>query len=126
MFHIIFTKDANTFTFGKGRVFPVKDPASVTVPTDKSDGGQMYAYNKGISEQLFNLVFEKISATDHTAFLDWLLNHAVGPVNTFTFTDEAGATHTVRLLDTTDPFEADGEDGTGFLYSGTIQLREEI
>jgi hypothetical protein len=126
MSHIIFTKDANTFTFSKGRIFPIADPAQVNVPTDLSDGGQMYAYNKGIAEKLFNLVFEKISATDYASFEDWLLNHAVGPTNTFTLTDEAGTTHTVRLLDTKNPLEAVGEDATGFLYSGTIQLREEI
>ena len=126
MSHIIFTKSANTFTFSKGRSFPISDPAQVNVPTDMTDGGQMYAYNKGIAEKLYNLVFNKLSATDFSNFETWLKTTVVGPTSTFTFTDEAGATHTVRLLDTTNPLQADGEDGTGFLYSGTIRLREEL
>jgi len=126
MAHIIFTKGGSTFTFSKGRVFPISDPAQVNVPTDMSDGGQMYAYNKGIAEKFYNLVFQKLSATDQSQFETWLKTTVVGPASTFTFTDEAGATHTVRLLDTKNPLQADGEDSTGFLYSGTIRLREEL
>jgi len=126
MARIIFTKGASTFTFSKGRSFPISDPAQVNVPTDKSDGGQMYAYNKGIAEKFYNLVFQKLSATDQSNFETWLKTTVVGPTSTFTFTDEAGAAHTVRLLDTQNPLAADGEDKTGFLYSGTIHLREEI
>lgn len=124
--NIIFTKGGDNFTFSKGRSFPIADPAQVNVPTDTTDGGQLYAYDKGIEEKLFNLVFEKLPQTDYDNFEDWLLNIAVGPKNTFTFTDEDGNTHTVRLLDTKNPLQAVDEDATGWLYSGTIQLREEI
>jgi len=126
MSHIIFTKGGSTFTFSKGREFPISNPAQVNVPTDMSEGGQLYAYNKGIAEKLFNLTFKKLSATDYSNFETWLTTTVVGPASTFTMTDENGATHTVRLLDTKNPLEAVGEDGTGFLYSGTIHLREEI
>lgn len=126
MAHIIFTKGASTFTFSKGRTFPVADASQVNVPTDMSDGGQMYAYNKGITEVLIDLTFSKLSATDYSNFNTWLKTTVVGPTSTFTYTDELGATHTVRLLDTKNPLVADGEDGTGFKYSGTIRLREEI
>ncbi|MCE5212998.1 MAG: hypothetical protein LLG40_15760 [Deltaproteobacteria bacterium] len=126
MSNIIFTKGANSFTFSKGREFPVYDPGQVNVPVDYSEGGQLYAYNKGIAEQFFNLTFKKLSATDYSNFDTWLKTTVVGPASTFTFTDENGTTHTVRLLNTKNPLQADGEDATGFLYSGTIQLREEI
>jgi len=126
MSNIIFTKDADTFTFSKGRKFNIYDPAKVNVPVDYSDGGQLYACNKGITEKLWNLVFEKLSATDYSNFDAWFLTIAIGPLNTFTLTDESGVTHTVRLLDVENPLSADGEDGTGFKYSGTIHLREEI
>jgi hypothetical protein len=124
--NIIFTKNASTFTFSKGRSFPIADPAQVNVPTDMTDGGQMYAYNKGIKEKLFNLVFDKIPQTDYDNYDQWLTDIAVGPTNTFTMTDETGAPHTVRLIDTKNPLSAMDEDATGWLYSGTIQLREEI
>jgi hypothetical protein len=126
MSNIIFTKGASTFTFSKGREFPIADAAQVNVPVDYSDGGQLYAYNKGILENLIDLVYQKLSATDYSNFNTWLLTTVVGPASTFTMTDELGANHTVRLLDTRNPLVADGENSTGFLYSGTIHLREEI
>jgi hypothetical protein len=91
-----------------------------------TDGGQMYAYNKGIAEKLWNLVYKKLSATDYSNFETCLKTTVVGPTSTFTMTDEGGTTHTVRLLDTQNPLVADDADATGFLYSGTIRLREEI
>jgi hypothetical protein len=126
MSNVIFTKGANTFTFSKGRSFPVYDPSQVNVPTDITDGGQMYAYNKGITEKFWNLVYKKLPAADYNNYSTWLLTTVVGPTSTFTMTDENGVAHTVRLLDTKNPLQADGEDKNGWLYSGTIQLREEI
>jgi len=126
MANIIFTKDTNTFTFSKGRKFNIHDPAKVNVPVDYSDGGQLYAYNKGIVEKSWNLVYDELSATDYSNFDAWLLTIAIGSLNTFTLTDENGVTHTVRLLDEENPLSAGGENADGFLYSGTIKLREEI
>lgn len=119
---IIFTKNADTFTFSKGRSFPLDDPVKVNVPVDYSDGGQLYAYDKGICEQFYNLIFDRLIQTDFDNFENWLENIAVGPKNTFVFTDEAGADHTVRLLDSKNPLKS---QVSGF-YSGTITLREEI
>ncbi len=120
--NIVFTKGASTFSFSKGRVFPLDDPPQVNVPVGYSEGGQLYAYDKGIEEQFYNLTFERLAKADYDSFNDWLLNVAVGPLNTFTYTDEAGASHTVRLLDTKNPLREVAHE----LYSGTIHLREEI
>ncbi len=120
--NIIFTKGADTFTFSKGRSFPLDDPAAVNVPVDYSDGGQLYAYDKGIQEQFFNLTFDRLPTVDNDDFEDWLLNVAVGPKNTFTYTDEDSANNTVRLLNTKNPLKS---VASGF-YSGTILLRKEI
>jgi hypothetical protein len=126
MSHIIFTKGASTFTFSKGREFPIADAAQVNVPVDYSDGGQLYAYNKGILENLIDLAFKRLSATDYSNFNTWLKTIAIGPLNTFTMTDELGTNHIVRLLDTKNPLVAEKENAAGSLYSGTIHLREEI
>lgn len=120
--NVIFTKGGNTFTFSRGRIFPVDDPSGVTVAVDYSAGGQMYAYDKGIKEQLFNLEYDGLTQTDYNNFDNWLLNVAIGPRNTFTYTDEAGASYTVRALDTSNPLRRT-RDGR---YSGTIKLRREI
>lgn len=123
MAKIIFTKDSETFTFSCDRVFPVKDSAQVNVAVDYSEGKQLYAYNKGVEEKFFNLVFQRLNATDYANFEEWLTDIAVGPTNTFTFTDEDSVDHTVRLLDTENPLQ---EISPGGFYSGTIRLREEI
>ena len=120
--NIIFTKGADNFTFSKGRAFPLDDPEQVNVAVDYSDGGQLYAYDKGIEERFFNLVFERLIQTDFDNFSEWLTDIAVGPKNTFTYTDEASANHTVRLLNTRNPFKGVASG----LYSGTILLRKEI
>lgn len=122
MANITFTLGGDSFTFSKGRSYPLDDPAQVNVVVDYSEGGQLYAYDKGIQEQYFNIDFERISQTDYDNFEDWLLNIAVGPTNEFTYTDEDGNDHTVRLMDTKNPLKrvADG------MYTGTIQLREEL
>jgi len=120
--NIIFTKGVDTFTFSKGRSYPLDDPGQVNVPVDYSEGGQLYAYDKGIEEKFFNIAIERGSLADYNNFSDWLLNIAVGPLNTFTYTDEDGVAHTVRLLDTRNPLREVAHE----LYSGTIHLREEI
>ena len=122
MSYIIFTKGEDTFTFSKGREYPVHDPIHVNVVVDYSDGGQLYAYDKGIEEQFYNLNFSGLSRTDYDNVEDWLQNIAVGPKNTFTYTDEDGDNHTVRLLDTKNPLQ---ETASG-LFSGELHLRKEI
>jgi len=120
--NIIFTKGGVSFQFSKGRVYPVDDPAQVNVPVDYSEGGQLYAYDKGIEEQFFNLEFENLPAADHLNYFSFFLNTIVGPANTFTYTDEDGVAHTVRNMDTKYPLRKSGAGG----YSGTIALRKEI
>lgn len=122
MANVTFTKGGNSFTFSRGRSYPLYDPSRVNVVVAYSEGRQLYAYNKGITEQFINLVFERLPQDDHDNFDNWLKNVAVGPLNTFTYTDEDGNDHTVRLMDTENPLRkvADG------MFSGTIRLREEI
>lgn len=120
--NIIFTLSPHTFTFSKGKSFPLDEPGQVNVPVDYSEGGQLYAYDKGILEQFFNLSFERLPQVDYDNFTDWLLNIAVGPLNTFWYTDEDGMDHLVRLMDVRNPLRGVAHE----LYSGTIHLREEI
>jgi hypothetical protein len=120
--NIAFTKGGNSFSFSKGRSYPLDDPVQVNVVVDYSEGGELYAYDKGIEEQFFHLVFERIPQADFDNFEDWLKTIAVGPKNTFTYTDEDSADHTVRLMDAKNPLKAVAAG----MYSGTIQLRKEL
>lgn len=120
--NIVFTKGGYSFQFSKGRVYPVDDPKAVNVVVDYSEGVQLYAYDKGVVEQFFNLYFEQVDQADFENVEDWLVNVVVGPKNVFTYTDEDGVSHTVRMLDIKNQFK---EVGAG-LYSGVIHLRKEI
>jgi hypothetical protein len=120
--NIIFTKGSYTFTFSKGRSYPIDDPVEVSVITDLSEGMQMYAYDKGVQVQLFNLTFEKLSNTDFSNFETWLKERAIGPKNTFTYTDESENSHTVRLLNLSNPLKEISHNNC----RGTINLRKEI
>ena len=119
---IIFTLSDDTFTFSKGREYPVDDPVIVNAVTAYSAGKQLYAYNKGIKEQFFNLTFSGLNGDDYANVEDWITNISVGPVNTFTYTDESAAEHTVRCLDIKNPLQRVKYN----CYNGTIHLRKEI
>jgi hypothetical protein len=120
--NVVFTLGAETFTFSCARAYPVHDPEAVAVVTGLTEGGQMFAYDKGVAEKLWNLEFRALTDTDAANVEQWLTDVAVGPKNTFTFTDEAGAGHTVRLLDTENPLRKTDNNR----WSGTLRLREEI
>lgn len=122
MSKIIFTLDGSSWQASCARDYPVNDGIEVNVPTDQSEGGQMYAYDKGVAVQSFELAFDKLSAADDTALCNFHANVAVGPKNTFTYTDENSATHTVRWLDLRYPIKRNRQN----VYSGTITLRKEL
>ena len=119
--NIIFTKGAETFTFSRGRAYPVDDPEEVSVVTDLSEELQLYAYEKGIIILHHNIYFNNLSQSDYDNLNNWLLNIAIGPKNTFVYTDEDGDDHTVRLINTEDPLKEISYDN----FEGTIELREE-
>ena len=119
--NIIFTKGAETFTFSKGRAYPLDDPEEVSVVIDFSEEMQLYAYDKGIIVLHHNLSFNKLCQTDYDNFDNWLKNVAIGPKNTFTYTDEDSDNHTVRLINIENPLKEISHDS----FEGTIELREE-
>jgi len=120
--NIIFTLDAETFTFSRGRSYTLDDPATVGVVVDYSDGGQLYAYDKGIEEQFFNLAFDGLTDTDAANVAGWVSNVCVGPKNPFIYTDEDSVDYTVRCLDVKTPLKKVKHN----YWTGTIHLREEI
>jgi hypothetical protein len=117
-----FTKGENTFSFVDGRQYPVDDQPQVNVVVDYSEGGQLYAYDKGVQETFISLDLDRICQADHDNLETWFTDTAVGPKNTFTFTDEKSEDHTVRWMDMKYPLQ---EVSSG-RFSGLITLREEI
>lgn len=122
MAKIIFTLGATVWTANCDRALPVGDPAKVGVVLDYSAGGQAYAYDKGIVEQFFDLVFDKLITAKDTELRTFHETIAVGPLNTFIYTDPDGNEHSVRWLDVSYPLKQTNATH----HSGTIRLRKEI
>lgn len=122
MSEILFTSGANSWSPGCKRVRPVGDPLKVAVVVGYSEGNQLYAYDKGVDEQFFDLTFERVSDAQDALLRTWHSTIARAMLNTFTVTDEAGVAHTVRWLDEQYPLQNYGPD----LNRGTLRLRKEI
>lgn len=120
--NVKFTKGADTFQFSKGRSYPLHDPAQVSVITDLSESKQMYTFDKDVIVHHYKLYFKNLSQTDYNNFSNWLRSIAVGPKNTFTYKDEDGNNHTVRLFNTQNPLKKISHEN----FEGTIELRKEI
>jgi|GEM_PF-3768525 len=68
-------------------------------PVDRSGGGSLYIYNKGIfPEDTIVLSWPSISSADKAALDSFIRTVAVGAVNVFTYYDHNGASHAVRLM----------------------------
>jgi hypothetical protein len=122
MANMKFTKGGSNFTFVDGRQYPVDDQPQVNVLVDYSEGKQLYAYDKGVEETFYYLDLDRVCQTDYDNLLSWFKNTSVGPKNTFTFTDENSADHTVRWMNTKFPLK---EVSSG-RFSGLVTLRKEI
>jgi len=79
-------------------------PLKFRQPRDMSDGGVLYVYDKGITEQKFVLKWESLPLADWTALKTFIDTVAVGAKNTFTYYDEDGTAWTVRLISDTRDF----------------------
>ena len=121
-----FTKTSvTTFTFEKGRYLPVNSPINPNQDIGIGGGGAVKVVNHGTAEQLYEIVINNVSSTNRDALLTFLQDALVNyTLNTFTFTEEDGATtHTVRL------WKAEGLDFPqvrGGLYNIRLLLRVEI
>lgn len=122
-----FTKTGNpysVFTFEKARFLPVNSPISPRQIIGISGGGQVQVANLGDPEQFFDVVVNRVSATNRNNLLGFLQHSTVNySLNTFTFTDETGTTYTVRLWDSAG---LDFPIVKGGLYNIKLTLRVEI
>ncbi len=107
-------------------------PFEFKQPKDYSDGGELYIYNKGLVEDIFILVFKKMTEADYSNMTGFFKNVIQGAGYSFTYYDENGTAHTVRLMDDAIDFKIEGhgdinESGSWVpLYrAGSITLRKE-
>lgn len=122
MSKVKFTRGPTIWTANCDLDFGSGSPLKVGVVTGYSDGNQLYAYDKGPSEEFFELVFKKLDDVVEPDLADFHETEAVGPLNTFTYTDQDEVDHTVRWLDVKYPIRQTDHNR----HSGTIRLRKEI
>ncbi len=107
-------------TFSVGRTYPLRQPRERLQVLSRSAAGTLRVADKGLSSvRRLRLAFRGLPAADHAALLTWYEEVACGSLNPFTFTDEAGAAHTVRW---SGPFDLE-QAATG-RYSGEVVLEE--
>ncbi len=100
--------------------FPSSEPSQRLQLSAQSGGGTHYVQDKGITNQIFTLVFVLTTKAERDLY-QALFDATVGAVNQLEFIDRFGTTHTVRLLSGRDDLEEVSQDR----YSGTIRLRKE-
>lgn len=95
-------------------------PYGFRQPRDLSDGGVFYSYDKGVMEEFIELKWAMMPLADWTALDSFIRNEVVGAKNAFTYIDQNGAAHTVRIeTDSVDFREARNQR-----YAGSLTLRK--
>lgn len=114
-----FSLGANSFTFSKAPVYPVRAPRQRIQAVDRTAAGglQVESLGAGINRRI--MAFRNLPAADYAGLIDWFDTIANGAANAFTVIDEDSASYTARWVNTFN-FE---EDKAG--YSGSIELEIE-
>lgn len=95
-------------------------PYTFRQPRSLSDGGTFYSYNKGVLEEFIELKWKSLPLADWLNLDHFLRNSAVGSNNTFTYTDQDGVAHSVRLESTA----VDFREVRYQRYAGSLILRK--
>ncbi|MCK4786202.1 MAG: hypothetical protein KAV87_20765 [Desulfobacteraceae bacterium] len=66
-------------------------------PKDLTDGTDVYAYDKGPTQEFFNLHWSNIPKADYDNFISFVKNIVNGVMESFTYTDIDGTPLTVRI-----------------------------
>jgi hypothetical protein len=114
------TAPTGTVNFTKNPLYGLGKPYRFRQPRDLSDGGDQYVYDKGVTEEIFELSWKTMKEEDWTVLDSFIRNVAEGAKNTFTYYDEDGNTHTVRL----ESEVVDFREIRNQLYKGTLKLRK--
>lgn len=85
----------------------------------RSGSGVVYVQNKGVSQTIFDLTFDRITQADRDSFKTFwqTVNKSE---KTFEYRDPAGVLHTVRIINA-DNFQNVTQDR----YSGSVRMRKE-
>jgi hypothetical protein len=102
---IKFVLGSNVLQFSRGIQYPVQKPVEKLQVVDRTGGGTLQIEELGVTIRRFPITFKGLPQADYEALLNWHNQIANGAENVFTYYDEDGLTHTVRLLTTTIDFQ---------------------
>ena len=95
-----FELGANVLQFTKGIRYPVSRPVEKIQVIDRTGGGSLQIEELGITISTFPIVFRGLPLADYQGLKTWHNTISNGAANQFTYYDEEGVAHTVRLLTT--------------------------
>lgn len=97
---IKFVLGGNVLQFSRGIQYPVAKPVEKLQVIDRTGGGTLQVEDLGVTIRSFPIVFKSLPLADYEALLAWHSQIAAGAANPFTYYDEDGVSHTVRMLTT--------------------------
>lgn len=100
--------------------YPARRPLRKSQVLDRTAAGTLRVESYGVTVRTFPLRFFKITETDYDNLVDFFDNKANGALNSFTYYDEKGVTHTVRFIN--DDLDLNQVDINQ--YSGTVELEK--
>lgn len=118
---ITFVKGATTWAPSTNPLFPGVRVIGRPQVQGITDGNLMYVYDKGAEQRVFELSF-RLGETDKDNLLSFIQNTVVYGRDTFTYNDEDGSAHTVRLLNG----EVRVEEIAPAIFDVALALREEL
>jgi hypothetical protein len=111
-----FTLGANSYSFSKAPVYPVRAPRQRVQAIDRTAAGglQVESLGAGINRRV--MAFRNLPAADYAGLISWFDTIANGAANAFAVTDEDSNSYSARWVNGFN-FE---EDKAG--YTGSIEL----
>lgn len=99
MAKIKFVSGATEVQFEVNISYPARRPIEKVQVLDRTASGKLRVESYGVNIETFPLLFVDISENDYDALRSFFDVTANGALNSFTYYDEEGVTHTVRFVD---------------------------
>jgi hypothetical protein len=112
----------DSVAFSKGNSFPHSITYEANQKLSFSESGKTKAALISGSWRVWRLKFDRISSANYSDLQDFIVNTVEYATNTFQYTDHDSTVYTVRYIPNTFNFV----EAAPALYSGTLQIRENI
>ena len=86
--------------FSKGIQYPVQKPVEKSQVIDRTAGGDLQVEELGVTIRQLPVEFKGLPLEDYTALMHWHEHVCNGAEKEFTYFDEEGDPHTVKMLTT--------------------------